>query len=418
MKEKTVHVYVSLGGKDILAGELWFHFRKGRESASFEYDRGWLTHAERFALEPALQLTEGAFHTRDDKPIFGAIGDSSPDRWGRTLMRRSEKKRADSANETPNTLMEADFLLGVNDETRQGALRFSKELDGPFLSPAQKNAIPPLIALPELLTASQKFLDAGESADDLRLLLAPGSSLGGARPKASIRDKDGSLAIAKFPRRDDLADVVSWEGVALALAEKANISVPKWRLEKVLGKSVLVANRFDRKNTERIPFLSALAMLDARDGELRSYLEIAEALARCGSRPDEDMAELWRRIVFNILISNTDDHPRNHGFLYESRKGWRLSPAYDLNPMPAAVKPRFLSMSIDTTDNKASLSTALSVASHFRLPKEKACHIVQEITAAVVRWRHVAKSLGIKELDMEEMASAFEHEDLEQAKKI
>ncbi len=416
MSSKEVIVYISLGRENIRVGKLWFNIRKGRESASFEYDENWLAHPEKFVLEPALKLTKGTFHTDAGQSVFGAIGDSSPDRWGRTLMRRAESAKAKNSNETPRTLFEMDYLLGVNDEARQGALRFStKQNEDIFLAPPGQTSIPPLIALPKLLTASEHFVADKENADDLKLLLAPGSSLGGARPKASVLNQDGSLAIAKFPRKDDEFNIVMWEAVALTLAHKAGINIPPWRLVTILGKAVLIINRFDRINRERIPFLSAMSMLGAQDKEQHSYLEIAYALIQNGVSPEHDMAELWRRIVFTVLISNTDDHLRNHGFIYERYKGWTLSPAYDLNPTPTEVKPRILSMAIDSDDTSASLDTAINTAKDFRLSKEKATRIIKEVALAVREWRQVALSSGLSKRECNRMASAFEHRDLEKA---
>ena len=418
MPDNEVFVYISLEGKDIFVGKLWFHNRKGRESASFEYDNNWLNDPERFALEPALQLMEGSYHTKDKQLLFGAIGDSAPDRWGRVLMRRAEAKRALSEKKTARTLMEKDYLLGVNDETRQGALRFAAVIGGSFLKPSDKNSIPPFVELPKLLSASEKFLNSKESAADLKLLLAPGSSLGGARPKASVRDKDGSLAIAKFPCKDDSLNVVLWEAVALMLAKTAGIATPQWRIENVLKKPVLIEKRFDRTAKTRIPFLSSMSMLSATDGEAHSYLEIAYAVSRYGSQPNKDLAELWKRIVFNVLISNTDDHLRNHGFLYERQKGWKLSPIYDINPTPTTIKPRVLSTAIDFNNSEASLDLALSVIEDFRLTKKQAHGIIKDVAGAVSKWRKAAKQVGLKESDVEKMYSAFEHEDLQKAKKF
>jgi serine/threonine-protein kinase HipA len=373
---------------------------------------------ERFALEPALQLMEGSYHTNDKQLLFGAIGDSAPDRWGRVLMRRAEAKRALAVKETARTLMEKDYLLGVNDETRQGALRFTQSIGSPFLKPSDKNSIPPLIELPKLLSASEKFLSSKESAEDLKLLLAPGSSLGGARPKASVRDKDGSLAIAKFPCKDDGLNVVLWEAVALTLAKAAGIATPQWRIETVLRKPVLIEKRFDRTAKSRIPFLSSMSMLGASDNETRSYIEIAYAVTQHGSQPNKDLAELWKRIVFNVLISNTDDHLRNHGFLYEHQRGWKLSPVYDINPTPTSIKPRILSTAIDFNNNEASLDLALSVIEDFRLTKKRAQGIVKDVVGAVAKWRKAAKQVGLKESDIEKMSCAFEHEDFDKAKRL
>lgn len=414
MSSRQVYVSIALGEETIPVGTLWFHQRKGRESASFEYAHSWLAHPERFALEPALHLSEGAHHTPPDQAIFGAIGDSAPDRWGRVLMRRNEAARA--KNETPRTLTEIDYLLGVNDETRQGALRFSEKPGGPYLAPKTRSAIPPLIDLPKLLSASERFMEDDETAEDLKLLLVPGSSLGGARPKASVRDQDGSLAIAKFPRKDDEYKVVLWEAVALTLAYRAGIEVPQFRLEMIAEKPVLILPRFDRADNTRIPFLSAMSMLGARDNEPRSYLDMAYALAQHGAEPQRDLEELWRRIVFTVLISNTDDHLRNHGFLYTRHKGWRLSPAYDVNPTPVQVKRRMLTTSITYDDPTASLENALSVIADFRIALPRAKEIIREVAGSVAEWRTFAKSAGIHKREIDRMASAFEHEDAEWAK--
>ncbi len=419
MNSKEVTVSISLGGENISVGRLWFHVRKGRENASFEYDNNWLKHPEKFALEPALQLTEGAFHTQTGLSVFGSIGDSAPDRWGRVLMRRNETATARTQKTTPRTLFEIDYLLGVNDEARQGALRFSLDTDASvFLTPKTQTSIPPLVDLPKLLSATERFIEDDESSEDLQLLLAPGSSLGGARPKASVRDHDGSLAIAKFPRKDDDYNVVRWEALALTLAHKAGLNVPLWHLETILGKPVLVIKRFDRLNNKRIPFLSAMSMLGARDNEQHSYLEMAYALAQNGAAPKLDMAELWRRIVFTIMISNTDDHLRNHGYIYERYKGWRLSPVYDINPTPIEVKPRILSTAIDFENTSASLQTALEVANDFRLSKIETHEIVKEVTSAVIQWRKVASDFGLTKQESDRMASAFEHDDLRHAERL
>lgn len=409
---KEVVVSIALGNENIRVGKLWFHMRNGREKASFEYDEKWLSHPEKFALEPALKLTEGAFHTRAGLCLFGSIGDSAPDRWGRVLMRRAETARAKAKNMTPTTLSEADYLLGVNDEARQGALRFSvPPNEALLLMPKSKTAIPPLVYLPKLLSSTERFIEDNESAEDLKLLLVPGSSLGGARPKASVCDRDGSLAIAKFPRKDDEFNVVVWEAVALTLAKNSGIKVPEWRLENILEKPVLIIKRFDRNPTGRIPFLSAMSMLDARDNEQHSYLEMVYALTQNGGSPNDDMAELWRRIVFTIMISNTDDHLRNHGFVYERYKGWRLSPVYDINPTPIEIKPRILTTAIDFDDTSASLETAMAVAPEFRLSKEEAYNIIEEVKRAVKEWRTIALGFGLSKIECDRMASAFQCND-------
>ena len=408
MNSKEIIVWISLGTENIPVGKLWFHVKGHKESASFEYDKKWLYHPERFALDPALKLTEGSFHTAQGLSLFGGFGDSAPDRFGRVLMRRFEAAKAKEQNRLPRTLFEIDYLLGVNDEARQGALRFSTLPDeNIFLSHTKKVTIPPLVDLPKLLSATEKFIADDESVEDLRLLLAPGSSLGGARPKACIRDFDGNLAIAKFPRKDDEFNIVIWEAITLTLAKNAGIRVPNYRLEIILGKPVLIIKRFDRDGVNRIPFLSAMSMLGGRDNEQHSYLEMVYALAQNGASPEEDMKELWRRIIFTIMVSNTDDHLRNHGFIYERYRGWRLSPAYDINPTPLEIAPHILTTSIDFNDNNASLETAMRVAKEFRLKKDETLLIIKEVASSVTQWRQLAIKFGLSKQECDRMSSAF-----------
>ena len=414
--DNETFVYIDLNGASHLVGRLWARARKNKESATFEYDPAWLQHAARFSLEPALTLGPGPFHTPADAPMFGAIGDSAPDRWGRALMRRMERRRGEREKQTPRTLQEIDYLLQVDDEARQGALRFAEREGGPFLREAGVKRIPPLVELPRLLSAAEHVMDDKDTDEDLRLLFAPGSSLGGARPKASVIDKDGHLAIAKFPRKDDEFDAVRWEAVALALADRAGIIVPVGRVETVADKPVLLLRRFDRQGTRRIPFLSAMSMLGSKDNDSRSYLEIVDALRQHGAAPKEDMNVLWRRLVFNILISNTDDHLRNHGFLYDGPNGWRLSPAYDLNPVPTDIKPRILATAINEDDNTASLVLAMEVAGYFALDADAARDIAATVGNAVSEWRAEAARHGLTKAEIDRMASAFEHQDLEMAR--
>ncbi len=410
-----VLVYMDLRGTPCLAGRLWARERRGRESATFEYDKTWLAHPERFSLEPALELGPGPFHTGAERPLFGAIGDSAPDRWGRVLMRRAERRRADAEKQALRTLREIDYLLMVDDEARQGALRFATREGGPFLAGPAPTRIPPLIELPRLLSAAEHIQEDTETAEDLRLLLAPGSSLGGARPKSSVRDRDRSLAIAKFPSKTDDVNTVLWEAVALSLAHRARIPIPAWRIESAAGTPVLLLRRFDREQGARVPFLSGMSLLGATDNETRSYLEFVDALRQHGAAPKDDMCAVWRRIVFSILISNTDDHLRNHGFLWTGPAGWRISPAYDLNPVPVDIKPRALTTAIDLEDTTASLELAMDVAGYFELRSDEARKIAAEVGRAVSCWRREAARLGISPGEIDRMASAFEHKDLKAA---
>lgn len=409
--DREVLVYLDLDGAPHLVGRLWARVRKNKESASFEYDEGWLKNPARFSLEPALQLGPGPFHTPADTPMFGAIGDSAPDRWGRALMRRMERRRAEREGGALRTLQEIDFLLLVDDEARQGALRFAAQDGGPFLRGEGVKRIPPLVELPKLLTAAEHVMEEKDTEEDMLLLFAPGSSLGGARPKASVIEKNGHLAIAKFPRKDDDINTVLWEAVALTLAKKAGIDVPAGRVETVSNKPVLLLRRFDRDGKRRIPYLSAMSMLGSKDNETRSYLEIVDALRQHGAAPQADMEALWRRLVFNILISNTDDHLRNHGFLYAGQEGWRLSPAYDLNPVPTDIKPRILATAINEDDSTASLALAMEVAGYFELDDGKAREIAAQVGKATSKWRAEAARHGLGKDEIDRMVSAFEHED-------
>jgi serine/threonine-protein kinase HipA len=410
--DRSLLVHVDLEGVSHLVGRLWARSPKGREGATFEYDDAWLSNPSRFALEPALTLGKGAHHTAAGRLIFGAIGDSAPDRWGRALMQREERRKAREEKRAPRTLLEVDYLIGVGDIARQGALRFAEAEGGPFLAAGAR--MPQLVQLPALLGAALHVSADGGSDDDLRLLLAPGSSLGGARPKASVVDRDGHLTIAKFPKHDDLTRVTLWESVALRLAAKAGIPTSEWRMENVAGREVILLRRFDRRGGTRIPFLSAMSLLDATDNDPRSYMEIADALRQYGAKADEDCAQLWRRVVFSILISNSDDHLRNHGFLY-APAGWRLSPAYDLNPVPVDIKPRVLTTAIDEADGTASLDLALQVAPHFGVKANAAKNIAREVGDAVTRWRETAAATGLSDKEIDRMASAFEHEESKKA---
>jgi serine/threonine-protein kinase HipA len=327
-------------------------------------------------------------------------------------MKRAERKLADVEKRAPRTLFEADVLMLVDDEARQGALRFSLQEGGPFLRDGGEIRVPPLVELPRLLSATESVENDTETAEEMRLLLAPGSSLGGARPKASVRDRDGSLAIAKFPHKSDEVQVELWESVALRLAAKAGVEVPTHRIELVAQRPVLILRRFDRNGSVRIPFLSAMSMLGAVDHDQRSYMEIADALRRYGARTPLDLKQLWRRIVFNVLISNTDDHLRNHAFLYAGTEGWILSPAYDMNPVPLDIKPRIMSTAIGLDDPTASIELAMQVSQYFDLDNSSAKAVAREVGLAVSHWRDEARALNIRDAEINRMASAFEHEDL------
>jgi serine/threonine-protein kinase HipA len=413
--QRELLVYVDFAGATVLVGRLWARERAGKETSSFAYDPSWLKRKGAFALSPTLMLTSGQFQAQGLPNVFG---DTAPDSWGRKLMLRRERARAKKAKTQPRTLFEIDYLAGVDDRTRIGALRFKEAEDGPFLTTTGE-PVPPLISLPRLLSATDRIERDEETEEDLLLVLAPGTSLGGARPKATIQDADGRLLIAKFPKRDDDWPIPSWEAVLLKLAGDAGLDVPPWRLEEIAGRPVLLVNRFDRDaDGQRVPFMSAMTALDAADhGPQRSYLEIVDAIRQTGSKPEADIEELWKRVVFNILVSNTDDHLRNHAFLHDG-KGWRLAPVYDLNPCPVDVKPRVHALAIDEADATASLETALEAAELFGIKEERARVLAGEIGAVTSGWRAAAKSFGLSAAQVERMESAFEHDDLQLALKL
>jgi serine/threonine-protein kinase HipA len=417
MSAPTAYVYIDTDGAPRLVGRLYVAAHRGRETATFQYDDTWIVSDDSFALEPALSVSRAPHHAGEDRRMFGALGDSAPDRWGQTLLRRAERRQAKAEKRAPRALRDVDFLLGVTDSVRQGALRLALSEGGPFISPERPGGVPPLVELPALLAATDRYLADRETADDLRLLLAPGSSLGGARPKASVRDTNGTLLIAKFPKREeDDYRVVAWEAVALQLARVAGLRTTESRLDRVADHDVLLVTRFDRQVTDqgvrRIPYLSAMSMLGAVDGERRSYVEIADALRAHGAAAAQDLAELWRRIVFSVLISNTDDHLRNHGFLYTGATGWRLSPVFDVNPVPTDIKDRVLSTAIGVDgDPTASLDIAFEVAAQFGIKTADAKRIAAEVGAATARWGAVAARFGIAASEIDRMRSAFEHVD-------
>lgn len=409
-----IEVHVSLSGETIRVGTLFRQAARGRESVTFQYHENWLTHPAHFSLEPGLAVGKGMFHPGDSREMFGSIGDSAPDTWGRRLMQRAERRAARGEGRPPQTLHEADFLLGVSDVSRLGALRFKRPGYDAFQKPTGEG-VPGFIQLGRLLASAQRIERDEETDEDLSLIFAPGSSLGGARPKASVVDTARALAIAKFPKDTDEYSIETWEHIALRLAERAGIRVPRHELHNVGDQPVLLSWRFDREGDNRIPFLSAMSMLQVKDGDRASYPEIVDELSRHGSSVREDAAELFRRMVFSILISNVDDHLRNHGFLWAGKTGWRLSPAYDLNPTPTDLKARILTTNISLDEGTCSIELALSQSELFGLSLGDAKAIVSEVGRAVKDWRRIARQAGQTENQLDRMASAFEHEDLNAA---
>jgi serine/threonine-protein kinase HipA len=407
----TIEVYIDAYGKIRKAGVLRRHSGSGRERVTYEHDEAWLNSPEAFQFDPTLPLNRGTLHPGANKAMFGTLGDSAPDTWGRSLMRRRERRAAEDEGRQIRTLHETDYLLGVSDKTRLGAIRFS--IDGAFQSP-QTKGIPSTVALGDLLQAAQRIERGEETDEDLMMIFAPGSSLGGARPKASVYDQHGNLSIAKFPKEQDEYSMERWEAIVMDMAKDVGIEVANHQLVQAAGHIVFLSRRFDRihhpiEEDQRVPFMSAMAMSEHNDGDDNcSYLEILDAINERGSNPKSDRIELFRRMAFTILISNTDDHFRNHGFLSSGKKGWRLSPAYDLNPSPNS--PRILSTRIDYDDATASIGLLRSVAEFF-MPLKDADMIVTECREVVKRWKDYANVRGAPSAEIKYMQSAFEHEE-------
>lgn len=388
-------------------GRLHRHAGRGRERVSFTYHDDWLGDGNAFGLSPNMPLGKGQFVPEAGQDMLASLGDSAPDTWGRTVMRRFEGRMAEAQGRRPRTLQETDYLLGVNDETRLGALRF--RVDGEFQA-SKGMGVPALVSLGDLLHASQRVLRGNETTEDLTLLFAPGSSLGGARPKASVLDQHGRLSVAKFPEETDTHCVERWEAIALALARRAGITVADHTLEMAGDRPVFLSHRFDRSDEGRIPFISAMAMLNGRDGERHSYLDLADLITSESITPDRDREELYRRVAFSILVTNLDDHMRNHGFL-RGQGGWQLSPAYDINPVPS--QPRVLASYIDDDNPDANITLHRAQHEAYLLEPGEADDIITEVAEAVMTWREVARDLGSPEREIKAMRTAFEHEEMD-----
>lgn len=412
MPDREVEVFVQLAGENVLAGRLWAHRRQNVESATFIYAAEYLVRKDSYPLDPALPLVSGQLQTPENRNIFGAFSDCSPDRWGKMLIRRRYGTSEADDNTGDQSFGEADYLLGVRDDLRQGALRFRNPDTGEFLA-NEEEGVPHLIDLPRLLDYADRAERDVANQEELDMLLKGGSSLGGARPKAHVIDRKGRIAIAKFPKSEgDDWNVTGWEAVTLSLARDAGINAASSELEEIAGRSVHIVNRFDRRGGLRVGYASAMTLLEATDGEPRSYLDLVEVIEEDSDRATADLRELWRRIAFSILVSNTDDQLRNHGFLRATTGGWALSPAFDINPNPEPG-PKFLSTSIDGRSNAASIELLLGVAEFFRLDKEEAQAVLVEVSEATGRWQEAARRLGFDRTSINEMRYAFEHESAE-----
>lgn len=412
MNQKTIFVYDDFStDQPILMGSLYVNVIKGGETYSFEYDKDWLKKTGlALTLDPEIMPYSGRQYPTG-KNIFGLFADASPDRWGRVLMNKRERILAEKECRKPSKLYDSDYLLGVYDETRMGGIRFKANLEGPFLSDDKETAAPPWATLRTLEEASRNFEndETGLTERWLNQLIKPGSSLGGARPKATVVDTKDQLWIAKFPSKNDENDTGAWEMVAHDLAALCGLNVPEAKLEKFspLGSTFLI-KRFDRLGSKRVHFASAMTLLGKTDGasaaDGSSYLDIAAFIKSYGAQPKMDLIELWRRIVFNMAVTNTDDHLRNHAFVLTD-KGWILSPVYDVNPVPYGDE---LSLNVDEEDNSISIDLAVQTAVRFGISKSDAEAEAEDILKIVRdNWEKTAAEYGLTRRQIEEMRPAF-----------
>ena len=410
--QKTIYVYDDFSQKEpILLGMLYVNVIKGGETYSFEYSHGWLKQMKlSVSLDPEL-MPYGGRQFPNGKNIFGIFADASPDRWGRVLMNKRERIRAQKEARKPHKLYDSDYLLGVYDATRMGGIRFKLDPNGPFLSDDRETQVPPWATLRTLEEASRNFEndESGLSEKWLNQLIKPGSSLGGARPKATVVDTMGQLWIAKFPSKNDENDTGAWEMVTHDLAKLCGLNVPDAKLEKFskIGSTYLV-KRFDRNEKKRIHFASAMTLLGKNDGasaaDGTSYLDMADFIKSNGARPKEDLVELWKPIVFNMAVSNTDDHLRNHAFIL-TKKGWILSPLYDVNPVPYGDE---LSLNVDEYDNSIRIDLAVETAMRFGMTRADAEKFAGNMLKTVrENWQSLALKYGLSRGQIEEMRPAF-----------
>jgi len=415
--KKSIYVYANWESikKPSFIGTLYADNVRGKQLFSFEYSNEWLHSDNVQSLDPDLQLYKGVQYLNDDaKSNFGIFLDSSPDRWGRILMKKREASMARLEKRKTRTLSETDYLLGVYDKHRMGAIRFKENINGEFLNDNDELASPPWTSIRKLEEISLKLendniIDDPEYLKWLNMLVAPGSSLGGARPKAGVIDEKGHPWIAKFPSKNDSIDIGAWEMLTNQLALNAGINVARGMVKKFSSKHhTFLSKRFDRNSKgERIHFASAMTLLGYTDGtnykEGVSYLELVDFISNNGADIKKDLKELFRRIVFSICVSNTDDHLRNHGFIY-TKQGWVLSPAYDINPVDNATG---LSLNITEDDNALNLDLPMEVAVYFRLNDSDALKIISEVKTSIKDWRKLANKLNISRIEQEFMANSF-----------
>jgi serine/threonine-protein kinase HipA len=396
----SLEVHVDWQGEVQLVGR--FHAAERGGSVSFEYALEWLQRDDAFAIDPtSLPMQRGVHHSGT---LFGAIQDCGPDRWGRVLIERAVRKKVLSQK----PYRDIDYVLALDDTARIGAIRFRLDANSPFLA-TTIGKLPPLVRLSALLRATDAIHSETETAQDLRFLLGAGSPLGGARPKAAVSLTHGRLAIAKFPKPDDTRDIAAGEILALTLAEQAGIQVAEHRLVPAGAQSVAVITRFDRTGDFRIPFISASSLLGLHQGDLGAYTMIADGIRQFGHDVPGDLRELWRRLIFSLLASNSDDHLRNHGFLMHEPGRWSLSPAYDLNPVPEMDRARTTTTTITENQEEPTIALALAAAERFGLKAAESKRILRDVFTAVTGWRKAGRQLRLKASSLDAYASAFEH---------
>lgn len=374
------------------AGKCYWTEKRSRVTGIFSYEEDYLSSSDKWNIDPVLIMTVGAQAAKHG--LHGALRDAAPDRWGQNLIRHRYLSDTKTRGETPRTLNEIDYLLGASDLTRQGDLRFTLEKGGTFLHPSAE--IPKLVALPKLLDSAYRYA-AGQDESAIACLLDAGSaSLGGARPKAAVADGE-DLYIAKFPHRQDEWDVMAWEWISLRVAADAGITTPENKLVNMDGQNVLLVKRFDRSSGKRTGYISAMTLLGLTDGEQADYSEIAEKIRDISICTKEDLRELYRRIALSVMLNNTDDHLRNHGFL-RSGSGWRLSPVFDINPNPNRAALRETSIFMER-EKKAALAALSENADAFDLLAHEASGILSNVTSAVRGFEAFAKQAGIQKAE-------------------
>lgn len=413
--EQEIHVFAGWLDEEPLIGTLYAGILKGHELYSFAFSDTWLLDYSHIMLDPDLYNVRGRQFVPRGKKIFGMFSDCAPDRWGRTLLKRKETILAREEQRAPKDLHEIDFILGIDDETRMGGLRFKFPQKDTYIASDKTLKVPPVEQLRTLESATLAFENAQNPYEKkwLEMLLQPGSSLGGARPKATAQDTDGTLWIAKFPSKYDKCNVGAWEKTTNDLARLCGLHIPRTNIKIFEKKSAtFLAERFDRMQTtngyKRLHYASAMTMLGKTDGasstDGTSYLDIADCIRAMSIQPKDDLRELWKRITFSIMVSNTDDHLRNHGFLLD-KKGWKLSPAFDINPNPDGTA---LSLLISRDDNTKDIRLASQTAAYYDISTQEAQTIITIFSEIIQKnWHRLAKTNGIDKASIAQMAPAF-----------